>query len=236
MILSRALGNRLRRGMAIFVIVAFSWSAFGENSYQGQEGLRTKMRKTSRKSMVRRAHGSQANSAMTLTAREKEGRNWEFRTAPLAFLASWFTLDVAYRLSDQWSFGPSAILFNAKGPGSMLAPSYNGYAVGWNGSYHFGSVRKNSWYISAHGYYESYKLYPHAFSGHKEVTGFSGYSVIGYQWRWSRVNILSGIGPQISYQNVVERTRPLNDVEKSPVESRDVKLVPTIEFKVGFEI
>jgi len=221
------LKNSLVRCMTIFVIIAVSPSIFARDSSYS---------KTNRKYTANYSNKNGMNSVKSLIAGNVNKRSWEFRTAPIALIARWFTLDVSYRLSDQWATGPAAILYNAEGPGGMLSPSYKGYAVGWNGNYYFNSVYKNTWYVSAHTYYESYKSYPHAYLGYKEIDGFKANSVIGYQWKWSRINMMTGIGAEFRNQNVVDRKDAVNSVEQSPIESRDSFWLPHIEFKMGIEI
>jgi hypothetical protein len=213
--------------MAIFVIMAVSPATFATGvSFSKATGDTARI--------LPKRNG--INSTKSAAAERIEKRDWEFRTAPIAFIARWLTLDVSYRLTDQWATGPAAILYNADGPGGMVGPTYSGSAFGWNGNYYFSSAFSNTWYVSAHAYYESYKSYPHAYMGFKEIDGVKANSAIGYQWKWSRVNVMAGVGAEFRSQTVVDRRDGDDVAGSSPRESKDAFWLPHIEFKMGIEL
>lgn len=225
--------HNIVRLVTILATVAFSFNGFAGN------------RKTSNVSKREKPHLFSSNSHQKLSFLEKkqeinsidlEKRLWEFRTAPIALLAKWYTLDVSYRLSDNWATGPAVILFNADEPAGMLGPSYNGYALGWNGNYYFDSAYKRTWYISAHGYYESYKSYLHGYRGYKDMAGYKFNSAIGYQWKWSRINMIAGIGQEYRDQTVTDKTESIKTIEQQTSDSTKAVWFTFFEFKVGIEI
>lgn len=164
---------------------------------------------------------------------------WELRTAPVAFLAKWVTLDSSYRFQENFSFGPSIILYNSpKGDGGgMLTPSYNGYAAGLNGMLYFDSVTKNTWYTSFHAYYEDFSSYGH---GSKkgdvtEIHGIKSQAAIGYQWRWSKMTMLTGGGIEYRGHNENQVRVDINN-NTTKTEGSNSGFLPFLEFKIGIEI
>lgn len=164
-------------------------------------------------------------------------RPWELRTSPIALFARWYTLDVSYRISKKFSTGPTTVIYDAPGDrGGMLAPTYKGYAVGWHANYFFNSVVKNTWYLSVRSYYESYKSYPHSFLGYEDRKGFRSDVLYGFQWKWSSVNLMSGLGLEYTSHDVIEQRDSINSVSQAALESHKFFWRPMIEFKLGIEI
>ena len=162
---------------------------------------------------------------------------WEFRTAPVALLARWYTLDVSYRLSEKkWATGPSIVLYNYSEIGNMFAPAFKGQALGWNANYYFDSAQRNTWYFSLHSYYEKYKSYPHAYLGYYEKDGYRMNGALGYQWRWNPVNLMAGLGVEQRNHNVVEHKDPILGIEQEPVSSSESVGLPYAEIKIGIQI
>ena len=136
----------------------------------------------------------------TVSAQTGHGLNiesfsrWEFRTAPIALLANWYTLDISYRVSENVATGPAGILCNGSEMGHMFLPSYRGQAIGWQAYYYFYSILKNTWYLGMRGYQESYSSYPHGDSGYDKLNGFRSNIALGYQMKHSKVTTLLGLG------------------------------------------
>lgn len=166
-------------------------------------------------------------------------RTWELRTAPIALLARWYTLDVAYRFTENFATGPAVVLYDALGDrGGMLAPTYKGYAFGWQGNFYLNSILTDTWYFGLRAYYESYRSYLHGVLGYDERNGVRTNAFFGYQWKWSRVTLMSGLGVEYLDRDVV-RQRELGDalgVIQSAGSSRQSLFEPMIEVKMGFEI
>lgn len=164
---------------------------------------------------------------------------WEVKTAPIAFLVRWLTLDLSYRLSDNWATGPSTILYNADGPGGMFGPTYKGYALGWNSNYYFKSVYTNTWYLSGHAYFDTFRSYPHAYLGFKEMQGMKANTAVGYQWRWSRVTVLAGLGTEFTNYKVTDNKTAASfalDQIQATSNYNESNWFPYFEFKMGIEI
>jgi hypothetical protein len=119
----------------------------------------------------------------------------------------------------------------------MFSPSYNGSALGWNANYYFKSFSKSTWYVSTHAYYESYKSYAHGYHGYFEKEGAKFNSAAGYQWRWSRVNLMTGLGTEYKNQNSTEYKKDFdsNEYQNEPSIQNNFWL-PYFEVKLGFEI
>lgn len=155
---------------------------------------------------------------------------WELRTAPLAMLARWFSLELSYRANEHWSVGPSLISYSAKGPyGNMLMPTWDGYATGAH-LYYFGrSAMTNSVYLGVRGLYESYVSYPHAALFSEAVSGVKAQGAVGYQKRWSSVGLLVGLGAEQRFHRVVRS-------KESALRSYDEnESFPFFEFKLGLQ-
>ncbi len=161
----------------------------------------------------------------------------EFRTAPIAFLASWLSLDVSYKLTEKWGIGPSVILYNSEVSehGNFLMPTYNGNALGANLTYYIDSYYKNSIYLNFRGLYQDYISTPHSFrdGSHVEVRGFTGHIVLGHSYRKGRLSILTGLGVQHNRFS----SETINPTEAAvDIFSNTVTTSPYLEFKLGVEI
>ncbi len=110
---------------------------------------------------------------------------------------------MSYRLTENIAFGPAAIFYGSskEDRGGMITPAYNGYALGLNGMYYFGSASRSSWYSSAHIYYAEYSSYPHGLREGEvtELDGVLANLAVGYRWRWSRFTMYVGGGAE--YRN-----------------------------------
>jgi hypothetical protein len=165
----------------------------------------------------------------------KENVNYEIKTAPIAFFASWLTLDFSINLNDQWALGPSVIIYQSAKTGNMFAPSYNGFAGGAHFYYYFNSFSENGWYWGNHVYYENYESYPHNFLGHYGYTGFKINSKVGYQLvSTSNINFYLGAGAEA--RNYAQKnTDDSSQGQSPPTFSEYVPVIPYIEFKVGYK-
>ncbi len=174
----------------------------------------------------------QAYSSIAANAKQTELRSWEFRTAPVALLARWYTLDVSYRFTAHIAAGPSAVIYDAVEQGNMLAPSYKGNAYGLHANYYLTSVEASGWYSGLHAYQESYRSYPEGYPGYEDRKGYRGNVTAGYQVKWSQINLMTGLGMEYRSHNVVETSR----YSGTQPETRESGWGPTVEIKLGFEI
>lgn len=158
-------------------------------------------------------------------------RQWEVRTAPIAFLASWGTFDLSYRWNEKLALGPAAIIYNSNATqGSMFMPTYKGTAFGVQAYYYFRSVARNTWYLGSHLYKDSFRSYPHAFQGYEDREGFKGNATLGYQFKTDRFNWMFGIGGEQRNYDVTSY-----EENKSAVENSESFFGLLLEFKAGFE-
>lgn len=160
---------------------------------------------------------------------------WELRTAPIAFWANWLTLDLSYRISQQWAVGPAMVMYNGSKMGNMFAPSYQGSAAGLNANYYFDSVLKNTWYVSLHSYRESYRSYPHAYLGHKDIEGFRLNTAIGYQWRGPYINVMAGLGGEYKDHQITNKRETIDGGPAEETSSKSSIWLPHLELKAGIQ-
>ena len=164
----------------------------------------------------------------------KEILNYEIRTAPVALIARWVTLDFSFNINNQWALGPSIGLYATPKIGNMFTPSYNGSAVGAHAYYYFNSFSDDSWYFGNHAYYENYESYPHAFNGHYELKGFKFNSKAGYQLViMSGFSFLLGLGAE--YRNYDQKNIDDSNGVNTPKFKDYQPVVGFIEAKVGYK-
>lgn len=162
---------------------------------------------------------------------EPKLKQWEVRTAPIAYIARWITLDVSYRFNEQFAAGPAIVVYNSESTtGGMFSPTYKGTAFGAQAYYYFRSVMGPTWYIGSRFYKEDYRSYPHAFSGYDNKDGWSANATLGYQVRSPSTVWLFGIGPEATTHNVLT-----HENNKPTVEDSESFFGLAIEFKVGFD-
>lgn len=158
-------------------------------------------------------------AAKTSSPRGSLGR-WEFRAAPVQVLYRFYSVEFAYRLSKQWSIGPSVVVYDSPGNlGVMFGPTYHGAAFGLNGTYYFQSVESHTSYLSSRVFYQSYTSYGHAFRGYTENAGGRGDVVLGYQWRWNNFfSMRLGGGLQYEAEDVRTVTPGISTLEPDNIE------------------
>ena len=162
-------------------------------------------------------------------APKQEFSNWEVRTAPIAYLAKWITLDLSY-VTDSFAFGPSIISYaSPETVGGMLAPTYNGLAYGGNFVL-AETLYRNSLYLSGHAYAENFRSYPHAFLGYQNRTGGKANIVLGY--RWVNIDITSMFGVGMEFRN--HKVESVNNFTNSVTEYNENTSLLHIEFKIGY--
>lgn len=164
-------------------------------------------------------------------SKKKDLNQWEFRTAPMALLASWYTIDISYRISEKLSTGPAVVIYGAPETGNMFLPSYKGTAGGWQANYYFDSVRKNTWYLGSHIYFENYNSYPHALNGFEELSGYRLDAIIGYKIKNAGILTMFGIGLEYRDHDVTK-----HEDSKIIMKSHEANLLPMLELKMGIEI
>ena len=163
-----------------------------------------------------------------------EAFNYEIRTAPIALLARWGTLDFSLNINTQWALGPSVIIYAAPKVGQMFAPSYSGTAIGGHLYYYLNSFSENSWYWGNHLYAESYQSYPHAMNGHYEYSGYKLNSKFGYQFTHSSgFNMLLGAGAEL--RNYAQKNIDDSSGANTPSFNDYQPVIPFIEMKFGYK-
>ncbi|MGE4133946.1 MAG: hypothetical protein AB7F86_20080 [Bdellovibrionales bacterium] len=185
---------------------------------------------------IKKSARTKSNSRLQTEAQSLN--KWELRTAPIAMLASWYTLDVSFHLTPYFSMGPAVVLYNDRSEhGGMLAPTYHGHALGWHGYYYFRSHARHGMYLGLRSYYESYRSRQHGLSGqYEDRDGFRTDLFTGYRMRWSRFTMMAGGGLEIATHSVVEREDALGSRPASRKTYNETRSGPMIEFKLGLEI
>lgn len=190
-------------------------------------------------SLVSIAASAQTNSASTKIAQvEERSAKWEIRTAPIALLASWLTIDAGYRIGSKVSTGPAFVSYGAKS-GNMFLPSFEGQAIGWYANYYFRPSGVGGWYTSLHAYAEDYLVHSHsARDGERfKRAGTRANAAIGFHRTAKSIDFLIGGGIQVM-DHEVERTKFVSTSMTGPerLEStnrRETHSVPFVEFKTG---
>lgn len=164
-----------------------------------------------------------------------ESKQFEIRTAPIALIARWYTLDASYRPNPQWALGPSIVIYNHDGPGGILSPAYQGKSFGAHINYYFQSIDVNSFYLGSHFLYDDYRSFPHGSSGYRDHIGTSLQAVAGYFGRYQSLTFHTGLGFEQemgSYEDVAYNSLT-SDYEMTTGNDTFFKLL--IEFKLGYE-
>ncbi len=179
-------------------------------------------------------HIPKAQTAETVT----ENYNLiEIKTSPVAFLAQWITLDASIRLNQNFATGPAFILYTSGGTGGMLAPSYKGYAAGWQIFYYTKSVNNNGLYISGHAYFEEYRSFPHgSLNDYSDRRGFKINSAIGlYEQADYGLAVYAGLGIESKNHKVTEYKSDVLPTNVISITQKDENFIlPFLEFKVGY--
>jgi hypothetical protein len=172
-------------------------------------------------------------SLIQTTAFAKNSLKYEVRTAPIALIARWATLDFTIKINDRWVIGPSTIIYAAPKIGNMLSPAYSGFAVGGHAYGYLKSFSENGWYWGNHLYYENYESYPHAFEGHYELSGLKFNTKLGYQFLLkSKFTFLFGAGAEVrqyDQNNISEHTGG------APSFKTQSGTYPFVEAKIGYK-
>ena len=160
----------------------------------------------------------------------KSNYKYEVRTAPVALIAHWITLDASYFINENWALGPSVIDYaNPSTQGGMFLPTFNGYAVGGHLIW-AENLLSDGYYISSHIYYEDYKSYPEAFFGYRQHVGTRYNAVLGKRWISGNCATMLGLG----YENIFHTVTVFPDGASSYDDSENASSGGlTIEFKMG---
>lgn len=157
----------------------------------------------------------------------------EFRTAPMAIIAQWATLDYSYSFHKNWAGGPSMILYTGPKSGSMFWPAYAGYAVGVHLYGYFNGFSSRGFYWGNHFYFENYESHVHNLAGHYKLEGHKFNMKAGYQlFIRSNINVLLGAGFETrsySQDDIIDQAGQNPDFKKQSGN------FPYIEAKMGFQ-
>lgn len=123
-----------------------------------------------------------------------ERPKFEIRTSPVADIAGWSNIDIAFLPDPNFSFGFSYIKYsNPSTAVGDLYPAQDGYAYGLNLVY-AEPLNINAAYVSFHTYIEEFKAYPELFSGYYDYSGTRANAIIGRRWVIGNFVTMLGIG------------------------------------------
>lgn len=168
----------------------------------------------------------------------KNTSRFEIKIAPVAFSAKWTTLDISYRLTENFAFGPSLILYSAGSTASMFTPTYQGTAYGAHAYYYLNPVSSQTTYISVHLYDENYKSYSHGSNAVDDLDGYKINSAYGLFYRSHSFTAMTfHLGLGLEYRNYSSTKTEINTTTQITTITEDTKsyFLPFVEFKVGVE-
>ena len=166
-------------------------------------------------------------------------KKWEIRTAPIAILAGWTTVEALYHVTDQLAFGPSYIRYaECSGYAGMFSPSYCGSSLGAAMNYYFKPNAVRTWYLGSHVYSSNYRSYSHPtiVGEFTDKSGVSVNAVLGIQRNWKNCEIMLGGGLETDIFKENRRTFQFVDKTYSDTVSNPTQTYPYIEAKVGLRI
>lgn len=183
---------------------------------------------------------SQKPSGPTQPSQEiiEASKSWEVRTAPLALIARWYTLEALYRLNDEWALGPSYIKFGSTASADMFFPSYRGKALGFVGTHYFPSSSGQGLYGTVRYYFQDYTAYEHDnTSSEFHLKGHSLAFVGGYRLPFLKsFFFMPGIGIQLGkYEKTETKTDIITHAVTVTTDSNYLSVIPYLEAKVGVE-
>jgi hypothetical protein len=154
---------------------------------------------------------------------------FEIRSSPMAVLAGWSNIDIAFMPDPNFSFGISFIEYaNQSGSAGDLYPAQVGSAYGLNLVY-AEPLNLNSAYISFHGYIENFKSYPDLFSGFYDYSGTRANAIIGRRWVLGHFITMLGIGLENK-----EHTFTIKPTSGNESNQAAKSTYFTAEFKIGW--
>lgn len=184
------------------------------------------------------ARASSGSIDTTVAAERTTGPRWELRTAPLAFLAQWTTIDVGYRVTSKISTGPAVVSYAAKS-GNMFLPSFEGQAIGWYANYYLGSANVSGGYSSLHVYHEDFLSHPHARREEERFksVGQRANAIVGYRWVRSMFDVLLGGGVMAFARQTDKLTYKSTSIagpeRLEPSSETNSGMIPIVECKMG---
>lgn len=144
------------------------------------------------------APGALVDPRVPVAASKPPPPRFELRTAPLALIARWITLEGLYLLGgERWAVGPSLVFYESPAAGSMLWLSQRGRSIGAVATYYFKPVSEPGWYGTLRYLHDSYTYYPHnsrAGIRHESYQGHSLTMVAGYRFvlPWNAFLLMGG--------------------------------------------
>lgn len=167
---------------------------------------------------------------------EQTFARFELRTAPIAFIARWLTVEALYRVNDKWAVGPSFVYYGSGTSGSMFWLSYQGQALGMVATHYLRGVSQRGWYGSLRYHYEKYTYYPHAKSEEHYYKGHSLIATAGYRFLFLKnFFVMPGLGAKLSVYEHTETKFSIANVATRSTNPSRFQALPYIEAKLGME-
>lgn len=164
---------------------------------------------------------------------EASAYRWELRTAPIALIARWFTIEGLFHIDEQLAVGPSFVKYGSAPVGSMFWPSFRGRSIGLVGTYYF-EPRPNTWYATVRYFHENFTFYSHGRDNDEvQWRGNTVMGVAGYRRPLSQsIFMLAGVGLQLGKYEITEKKNK-SGVALVTRDPSKIRLRPYFELKVG---
>lgn len=158
------------------------------------------------------------------------GNNMNFRFSPLGLLVGILNGDLQFKMSNQWTMGPSALVWNLKVPDITL----NATGAALSGMYYFDEVFEDSWYVSpAVGYISlTTKEKENLIDYEGNYTGLHMALGAGYIWHWESFNLSLGA----NWFYLLSGNISKKDAAGNPKEDSSLAGIPSVrfDFMMGF--
>lgn len=219
---------KLKSVVALSFILSLSLVAEAKKSAKGTKAAPTSTKRAKPRSTGKFAHPNPQRSVKTFAV----------KTAPIALLAGWYTLDFSIRASTQFSIGPSLVVYDGdvETSGSFLSPNYKGYGAGFHWNYFLRNINENWFYLSGHTYFDDYKSLGHNSSFRESVEGIRTNLIFGWKHQFHGLPLIMQAGGGLEYRwysvREVPRSSSITGVTRYFSEEWGL---PMIEFKIGFE-
>ncbi len=141
-------------------------------------------------------------SLFTLLTFSTAYANTNIRLSPLSPLAGVIDVEVDFKISEAWSFGPQMSILSTDDGNYDVT----GYKLGARANYFFnGSVFTQGWYFGPSVSIISVNVKENLATSNYEgdATGIGFVGMFGYQWMWESFNINLGGGPSFVSVNEI---------------------------------
>ncbi len=163
-------------------------------------------------------------------------RQFELRTAPIAFVARWLTLEALFRVNPHWAVGPSFVYYGDTSSGSMFWLSYQGRAVGIVATHYLRGAGIRGWYGTGRYHFESFTHRPHAKSEELHYKGHALLLSAGYRFVFLKnFFVMPGLGVKLGLYERTETNFSVPSARTRNTKPNHFLALPYLEAKLGVE-